>query len=347
MIMVELKHGTSFFLVKQLSLIFLLSFLISCANGSLNNTCDINSKSYFETSLIVTATGQKNHPCYSGIQIVNQPGVNLSHNFVTLTEAGGTATIGSSLSVQVFLGSEPKEVVNVQVIVSNPSFAFVSQTNLTFSKSNWNQNQSTIITAVNDPVMNGTRSTLIRFIPSSNDTSFRLEEKLIQAEILDNDKIIFTTSGSYTGILGGVFGADAICQADVKCPAGKICKAMLADAGSDARQASFTSGVGDGQIDWVLKPFSTYVRNDNISMVIGTTTASSLFTFPIVGIRPTSTTAWTGLSADWTSNGNHCGSWTVDSGNGNAGDTSGTGSAAIGFNNFPCNSNLPFYCVEQ
>lgn len=65
-------------------------------------------------------------------------------------------------------------------------------------------------------------------------------------------------------------------------------------------------------------------------------------------IRPTSTTAWTGLAADWPSAINlHCGEWALISGNGNAGDTFATSSNAIGMNSFTCSSNLPFYCVEQ
>ncbi|WP_232369492.1 DUF1554 domain-containing protein [Leptospira abararensis] len=240
----------------------------------------------------------------------------------------------------------PKDPVSVQVIVSNSSYATVSPPSFVWTSSDWSVTKSIAVTAVNDTIINGTRNFSIRLVVTSNDSSMRLQDQIISMEIIDNDKIIFTTSSSYTGILGGVFGADAICQADAKCPVGKICKAMLADGGSGVRRASLTAGVGDGQIDWVLKPFSTYLRNDSPT-VIGTTTAASLFTFPIVGIRPTSATAWTGLSADWTNNGNHCGSWTVDSGNGNAGDTAGTGTAAIGFSSFPCNSNLPFYCVEQ
>ncbi|PKA23366.1 DUF1554 domain-containing protein [Leptospira meyeri] len=344
--MVEPKHRTLFFLLKQISLNLLLIFLISCANESLNNTCDINSKSYFETSLILTATGEKKHPCYPGVRIVSNPGLNLSSYRGIISEFGGNAIQGSAITFELFLGMAPKDIVSVQVIVSNPSYATVSPTSFVWTPTDWEGSKFITVTAVNDTVINGTRNFTIRLSPTSNDNSMRLQDQFISMDILDNDKIIFLTTGSYTGILGGVFGADAICQADAKCPAGKICKAMLADAGSDSRQASNTANLGDGQIDWVLKPFATYLRNDSPT-VIGTTTAASLFTFPIVGIRPTSATAWTGLSADWTSNANHCGSWTLNTGNGNAGDTAGTTTSAIGFSNFPCNSNLPFYCVEQ
>lgn len=344
--MVEPKHRILFFLLKQISLILLLILFISCANKSLNNTCDINSKSYFETSLILTATGEKKHPCYPGVRIVSNPGLNLSSYRGFISEHGGNALQGSSFTFESLLGIAPKDTVSVQVIVSNPSYATVSPTSFVWTPSDWEVSKYITVTAVNDTIINGTRNFTIRLSPTSNDTSMRLQDQIISMDILDNDRIIFLTSGSNTGILGGTFGADSICQADVKCPAGKICKAMLVDAGSNSRRASATANLGDGQIDWVLKPFATYLRNDSPT-VIGTTNAASLFTFPIVGIRPTSATAWTGLSADWTSNGNHCGSWTLNTGNGNAGDTAGTTTSAIGFNNFPCNSSLPFYCVEQ
>lgn len=176
------------------------------------------------------------------------------------------------------MGAAPKDTVSVQVIVSNPSYATVSPTSFVWTPNDWEVSRYITVTAVNDTFINGTRNFTIGLSPSSNDTSMRLQDQTISMDIVDNDKIIFITTGTYTGILGGVYGADAICQADAKCPAGKICKTMLVDAGSDSRQASNTANLGDGQIDWVLKPFSTYVRNDTPT-VIATTTANSLLPF--------------------------------------------------------------------
>ncbi|MCW7469764.1 DUF1554 domain-containing protein [Leptospira kanakyensis] len=323
-------------------------FLFSCNGNSANNVCDSKSKSYAETSVLLGMIGEKKHPCYPGFQILTNPGLNVSAKNGIISEAGGNALQGSALSFALSLGMEPKEPVSVQVIISNPSYATVIPTSFVWTKSDWSIIKNISVSAVNDTIINGNRNFSIRLVPTSDDSSMRLQDQIISMEILDNDKVIFTTTTSYTGALGGFTGADAICQADVKCPVGKVCKAMLVDNTSDSRVASNTPNLGDGQIAWVLKPFATYARNDDTSTVIGTTNANSLFTFPIVAIRPTSTTAWTGLAADWTSAvGLHCGEWALTSGNGNAGDTFATSSNAIRLNSFTCNSNLPFYCVEQ
>lgn len=173
----------------------------------------------------------------------------------------------------------PKDPVSVQVIVSNPNYATVFPTSLVWTSSDWSVLKSITVTAVNDTIINGTRNLLIRLVPISNDSSMRLQDQIISMEVLDYDKIIFATTSSYTRILGGIFGADGICQADVKCPIGKICKAILADAGLDARVASATANLGDGKIAWVLKPFSLYLRND-------TPTAIRFISFPCTSNLP-------------------------------------------------------------
>lgn len=345
--LVESKVILFFILVRNILVCFIFFILFSCENVDLDNTCDIKSKSYSITSIIVIASGQKTHPCFPGFQIINDAGINISQNFISLSEAGGNASNGSTFSLQLFLGSEPKEDVNVQVMVSNPSFAFVSPTNLVFSKLNWNQNQSVMVTAINDTVINGTHQTQIRFIPSSVDTSYPLQEKLVSVEILDNDKIIFVYPVGQSGALGGIAGADSLCQSNVNCPAGKQCKAMLGDSAFSARRASTTANVGDAQIDWVLKPNSSYYRSNRTDL-IGTTNNVSLLTFNLTfAIAGSSSTAWTGLNPNWTNNGNDCTGWTVTGTSGYGGDTGSNTSSALGFNSFGCGSSLLFYCVEQ
>lgn len=347
--MIESKWNLFIFLKTNQFLfsILLILSLLSCENETFNNACDTKSKSYFETSILAASIGEKRHPCYPDFTIVNQPGLNVSSQFVTLSEAGGNASIGTSSTIQLYLGSEPKENVNVQVIISNGAYVTPSQTFFTFSKSNWSTFQNVTLTAMNDTIINGTRTVLVRFVPSSTDSSFRLEERIIQAEVSDNDKIIFVTSLGQTGALGGIAGADNLCQANVNCPVGKICKAMMGDSGFLLRRASISSNIGDGQIDWVLKPYASYYRSNRTDL-IGTTTSASLFTFNLTfAISGTSSTAWTGLSPDWTNNANSCTGWTVPGVFGYGGDTGSSTTSALGFNSFSCGSSLVHYCVEQ
>ena len=56
------------------------------------------------------------------------------------------------------------------------------------------------------------------------------------------------------GNLGGIAGADAVCNSDAAKPSitPNIYKAMIVDG--TTRKASTTTNAGDGQIDWVLLP---------------------------------------------------------------------------------------------
>ncbi|MCW7505144.1 DUF1554 domain-containing protein [Leptospira paudalimensis] len=333
---------------NQFFLSTLLIFsLLSCENETFNNACDTKSKSYFETSILAASLGDKRHPCYPDFTIVNQPGLNVSSQFITLSEAGGNASVGTSSTVQMYLGSEPKENVIVQVIISNGSYVTPSQTFFTFTKSNWSVFQNLTLTAMNDTNINDTRTVSVRLVPSSTDSSFRLEERIIQVEVSDNDKIIFLTSVGQTGAMGGIIGVDNLCQSQVNCPVGKICKALVGDSFNSLRRASVTASVGDGQVDWVLKPFASYYRLNRTDL-IGTTTSASLFTFNLsFSISGSSSTIWTGLNPDWTNNSNSCSGWTLTSGNGYGGDSGSSTSTSLGFNTFGCSSSLLFYCVEQ
>lgn len=347
MVMVEPKHRTLFFLLKQISLNLLLIFLISCANESLNNTCDINSKSYFETSLVLTATGEKKHPCYPGVRIISNSGLNLSFYSGFISEHGGNAAFGSSHTIKLNLGSEPKEDVNVNIVVSNPSYATVSPTTIVWTPNDWHSEKMITVTAVNDTLLNGTRDFLIRLVPTSADSTLRLQERLISMQILDNDKRLFVNSTLTKGNLGGIAGADATCSSDPKCPVGSQCKAMIA-TDSGIRRATITGDVGDGQLDWVLKPFASYVQADNTTP-IGTTNAVSLFTLPIVnGIESPGVTTWTGFGTSWQSDPNNCSNWTNSiSGNGIVGSSSSNNVALLNNLNVACTSDLKFYCAEQ
>ncbi|TGM73049.1 DUF1554 domain-containing protein [Leptospira mtsangambouensis] len=327
-------------------LLFGLLFL-SCSKNLYNNPCDPESKSYAMTFLVMAVSGEQKNLCFPGITIKDNFGLLLSATTGRLSEHGGNAVLGSSLTYKLNFGSEPKENVNVNIVVSNPSYATVSPTTIIWTPNDWNSEKIITVTAVNDTLLNGTRDFLIRLVPTSADTSLRLQERFISMQIFDNDKRLFVNSTLTKGNLGGISGADSTCSSDPKCPVGSQCKAMLG-TDSGIRRATITGDVGDGQVDWVLKPFASYVQSDNITPV-GTTNAVSLFTLPIVnGIESPGVTTWTGLGTSWQSDPNNCSNWTnSSSGNGIVGTSSSNNVALLNNLNVACTSDLKFYCAEQ
>ncbi|PJZ46557.1 DUF1554 domain-containing protein [Leptospira brenneri] len=327
---------------------FLLSVLVlSCSRIPLNNPCDPNTNAYAKTTLVAELVGDHKNVCYPGVIIKNNPGLNLSQSFGQISEYGGSSVQGSSLNFTVSFGSEPKEEVNVQVIVSNPAFATVTPTSFQWKPSDWNSERTVTVTAVNDSLLNGTRDFLIRVVPTSLDTSLKLQEQFISMKILDNEKHLFLNANTTKGNLGGISGADATCSSDPNCPLGSQCKAMLV-TDSGIRRATVTGNLGDGQVDWVLKPFTSYYRSDNITL-IGSTNAVSLLIFPLqAGIDSASVTTWTGMGSSWDSQPDHCSNWGNSiSGNGVVGDSISTSASVLSNLNVGCTSDLKFYCAEQ
>ncbi|EKJ87606.1 uncharacterized protein DUF1554 [Leptospira meyeri] len=320
---------------------------LSCSKNLYNNPCDPESKSFVETFLVLAVSGEQKNACFPGITIKDNFGLLLSSTTGLISEHGGNAAFGSSLTYKLNLGSEPKENVNVNIVVSNPSYATVSPTSIIWTPNDWQLERMITVTAVNDTLLNGTRDFLIRFVPTSADSNLRLQERLILMQIQDNDKRLFVNSTLTKGNLGGIVGADAMCSMDPKCPVGSQCKAMLVtDTG--VRIASVTANAGDGQVDWVLKPYASYYQSNNITL-IGTTNGVSLLTFPVLaGIDPGSVTTWTGMGTSWDAQPDHCSNWGNSvSGNGVVGSSSSTSGALLNNLNVACTSDLKFYCAEQ
>ena len=121
---------------------------------------------------------------------------------------------------------------------------------------------------------------------------------------------IFITINEYSLNLGGIAGADEKCTLEAKEPA----KAFLVDEngcnGSPCRRATQTPFRGDGQIDWPLKPRSSYYRFDN-SSVLGFTDENGLINFPLWGPLSSCFNQISGLNRDFTTKTNQtCNSWT-------------------------------------
>lgn len=167
---------------------------------------------------------------------------------------------------------------------------------------------------------------------------------------------IFITATTSQGNIGASGVADQICETDANNPGDGTYKALLAyDNGSRracTSQNCQTGGISEN-VDWVLRPNTTYTRVDGT--VIGTTTSVAIFTFPLTNALSASAGgAWTGLDfPEWTTPANFaCSNWTSTASSGPpAGgasminDGSSYNSAfAFGRN---CNANLSLICVEQ
>lgn len=160
--------------------------------------------------------------------------------------------------------------------------------------------------------------------------------------------IIFFTTATTSGNTGGIPGADVLCNSDASKPANTgTYKALISLAG--VRVASVTADMGDGQVDWVLRPNTVYTRPDGT--VIMTTNSASIRVFGpnltnAIGtsVNPT----WTGLNTDWTAAGG-CANWTDGSGGpfGRYGVINANTLASINGGNQVCSSAANMYCVQQ
>lgn len=132
-------------------------------------------------------------------------------------------------------------------------------------------------------------------------------------------KLIYITTNSYWGNLGGVSGADSKCQTDSQCPTGKTCKAIIMDTNNRYACTSNTSCGGIYSKDWVLEPFTTYINT--LGQILATTNSTSVFgnngafvfNYPI---SANGGKAWTGFDNYFMANKDaNCQNWSIgDSG---------------------------------
>lgn len=167
--------------------------------------------------------------------------------------------------------------------------------------------------------------------------------------VLSSPKFIFVTNTTQ-GNLGGIAGADSICNADSNKPINSgTYKAFIVLPG--VRVASVTPNAGDGQIDWVLRPNQLYVRPTGEPIM--TTNSAGIFTaFPLTNsVYTTGDPIWTGFpsTSDWTASGG-CTSWTSNSnaifGGYSVGNLTSFQSLQFG-GNFSCDNSARLYCVQQ
>jgi hypothetical protein len=168
------------------------------------------------------------------------------------------------------------------------------------------------------------------------------------------NKIIYITTSTIDGNVGGVTEADAICAADLSKPDGGTYKALITDGST--RVACTTAGCSGGATEhtnWVLAASTDYYRSDGTTK-ISTTNANGIFNFNAGDLTnsfsSTGVGIWTGLVGTWImQTDGTCSSWTSNSpvGLGVKGNTDKTTSASISDSAFNCNSLMHLACVAQ
>jgi hypothetical protein len=168
-----------------------------------------------------------------------------------------------------------------------------------------------------------------------------------------------THNGNFaTGYSNGILGADAFCNSDSNKTDNVTFKAMMVDSGGNRRACS-TQNCGGGvseNINWVLKPSSTYVRASDNQSIFSTNT-SGIFVFgTLTNSFGTGLSYWTGFSSggsnEWVASAtNNCSNWGSSSSGGSArvGDgssTSYTSLVNVGLT-LTCNNLGRVVCVEQ
>ncbi|EMY59992.1 PF07588 family protein [Leptospira terpstrae serovar Hualin str. LT 11-33 = ATCC 700639] len=155
--------------------------------------------------------------------------------------------------------------------------------------------------------------------------------------------------------IGSIAGADTICNNDSGKPVGgSFYKALLVDAAgcigsTPCRRASITANIGDGQIDWALKPNTNYVRSDGVTPIM-TTNANALFIFGTLTNSWTSAalTGISGMSGTWvTFAGLTCINYSVNSGSVTTTQYQQTGSVSLSGTSSSCTLSFTLLCIEQ
>ena len=160
---------------------------------------------------------------------------------------------------------------------------------------------------------------------------------------------IFSTAGSLGPNLVGA-NADSTCMADGNKPGGGgTYKAMAALTTRRACTTANCSGGASENFNWILYPNTQYRRGDGVT-VIGTTTASAIFTFNLTNSFTSSAVfPSTFLNTDWTQNATeNCSDGTSTAGNVRFAQGVSTTNGSISFNSTGCNAGgRELYCVEQ
>lgn len=155
-------------------------------------------------------------------------------------------------------------------------------------------------------------------------------------------KLIFVTSGSYTGNFGGLSGADQICQdaaAYVGLPG--LFKAWLSDSLTSVSSRIAQASVPYQRIDGVI------VANNWADLADGSLNAPISITE--AGTAVVGTGVWTNSKGNGSisSTTNTCTDWMSSSGQGFRGNNSSTGRTWTSSGLLECGNDLHLYCVQE
>jgi hypothetical protein len=167
--------------------------------------------------------------------------------------------------------------------------------------------------------------------------------------------VIFEVAATGSGNMGGVTGADALCNASL--PTGvSSAKALLVDGSTRVACTSSNCATGGAteHVDWVLTANTTYYMSDGVT-VFGTTDSIGLFNFPLTtAMNSTGNPVQTGMNGQtgslWVAHGT-CSAWTSTTGNESCGfDNATTDFAVLDLNGEGCTcagTGRYIFCVEQ
>ena len=245
----------------------------------------------------------------------------------TITAANSTGTVSTTISITItntppgtlsYTGSPYYFVQNTAIGLKIPTFTGVI-TNCTSSPALPAGLSLGASTCILTGTPTGTQGATAYTITASNPHGST--NAAINITVKAGKRMFPYNIGGVGGNLGGISGADALCQANRPADVA-IAKAFIA---APLRKACLTANCIGGiveNLDWVLTPNTVYINTS--SVVMGTTTSSAIFTFSLSAAIPGNWPYWTGLKQDWTTSANLCSNWTSTAGNGNRGGVQST-----------------------
>ena len=157
-------------------------------------------------STTITHTATQSGGQYNGISIASVV-MNITDNDsagVTITESGGSTTItegGATDTYTIVLNTSPASPVEISVATDGNST--VSTSSIIFTSANYNTAITVTVTAVDDSIAQGSRSSVITHTASSSDGNYDgISIASVTSTITDNDTagVTITESGGSTNI---------------------------------------------------------------------------------------------------------------------------------------------------